>query len=75
MLIYFGYVLILFDVMLTYFDIIFIFEEAGPYCARRGVGTSIFGPFQKNMYFHHLQRSSGLGDVTLGRTKSRQKRP
>ena len=37
--------LILFGVILLYFDIIFIFEEAGPYCARRGAGTSIFGAY------------------------------
>ena len=39
---------ILFRVILSYFDIIFICEEAGPYCARRGAGTWIFGAYYKN---------------------------
>ena len=37
--------LILFGFIFAYFDKIFIFEEAGPYCARRGAGTSIFGVY------------------------------
>ena len=35
--------LLLFENMLIYFDICFIFEKAGTYRARRGAGTSIFG--------------------------------
>ena len=31
--------------ILIYFRIILIFEEAGPYRARRGAGTSIFGAY------------------------------
>ena len=34
--------LVLFDDRLNYFEIISVFEEAGPYRARRGAGTSIF---------------------------------
>ena len=37
--------LILFDVILIYVDLIFIFEEAEPRRARRGAGTSIFGAY------------------------------
>ena len=67
------HMLIWFGVILSYFDIVFIFEEAGPYCARRGAGTFIFGPyFSKNTYFHHLQRSSDLGNSTPWSVSSRR---
>ena len=39
-------------IILHIIDIIFIFEEAGPYHARRGAGTSIFGTYfsKKNIF-------------------------
>ena len=43
--------LILSDAILKYFDIIFIFEEAGPCRARRGAGTSPFGAYFSKKVF------------------------
>ena len=69
----FWYMLIRFDVIFIYFNIIFIFEEAGPYRARRGAGTSIFGAyFSKTLPFPHLQHSSGLGNSTPWSASSRR---
>ena len=58
--------LIVFVAILIYFNF-FIFEEAGPYRARRGAGTSIFGVvcFQKTYIFSQpKQHSFGLGNIT-----------
>ena len=56
-----------------YMFILSIFEEAGPYRARRGAGTSIFGAyFSKNRHSPHLQHSSGLGNSTPWSASSRR---
>ena len=55
MLILFDVILIFVDIFWCSFDIFWyfcIFEEAGPYRARRGAGTSIFGAyFSKKHWF------------------------
>ena len=82
-LLLFWYVLTYLDFIWCYVDIFwyylmlfwyyFIFEEAGPYRARRGAGTSLFGAyFSKNRHSPHLQHSSGLGNSTPWSASSRR---
>ena len=69
----FWHMLMWFDVNLINVDIIFIFEEADSYHARRGAGTSIFGAYcSKNLHFPYLQHSSGLGNSTPWSASSRR---